>query len=115
MGRKRLTQQEAEKIYLENGFILKDVYLNSGTSHTCACIAAGHQTKKRLGQFRQKQKSGCRFCAVSKRYTQEQAVALFIEYGFYLNEQYVNALTKHKCTCIEAGHKMLKRLNDAQQ
>lgn len=115
MARKRLTQKEAERIYLENGFILTDIYVNGATSHKCICVALGHKTAKYLGQFRQKQKSGCKFCAVSKKYTQEEATVLYLEYGLHLKEIYKTALTKHFCTYIVCGHDTLKRLNDAQQ
>lgn len=112
MSNKKYTQEEAEKVYKNAGFILNQEYLGGKYKHDCICISNGHVIKKSLNSAQQGQTCGT--CFGNEKYTQENAEKLYFEYGFILIETYVNSITPHKCICVRSGHKVTKRLDSVQ-
>ena len=117
MGGKRLTQEEVEKIFLDQGCSFDDVYINTSTPHsyTCEC---GNKSKIKVEKFKIGQR--CVVCKVDKikkslKLSYESVYNYFKDEGCELLEtEYINAHTKmnYRCSC---GNESLITFNNFQQ
>lgn len=105
---KKLTQEEVEKIFLDEGCSFDDVYINSITPHnyTCKC---GNKSKIRYSNFQQNKR--CAICAGNQKLTQEKVFNIYKDGGYTLRSEYKNCDHKDELTCPK-GHELEMTLSN---
>lgn len=110
---RKYTQQEAEQLFEDHGFVLHDVYINTHTPMNALCSCG---TKTRTALHSVLHGHHCAFCkesnmrqqfALSQKYVAEK----FAKRGYTLLSQYFNCFTKLQCKCPN-GHLFTIRWND---
>jgi hypothetical protein len=113
---KKLTQEEAEQIFIDGGGTFDDVYIDSNKkyNYTCSC---GNKGKILVYTF--KVGVRCKQCGI-KKYSKKQSLSqedvekIFSDERCIFDDIYINSKTKHKYIC-SCGNKSLITVNRFQQ
>lgn len=102
---KKLTQEEAEQIFIDGGGTFDDVYIDSNKIYNCTC-SCGKKYRTYVYSFRKGKR--CKECGNKKNIigaslTQEQAFDRYKSFGYELKSKYKNCRSKDELIC-PAGH-----------
>jgi len=112
----RLTQEEAEEIFLKGKLKLLDTYTNNQTKVKCKCLQCGEIVFPRLGSIRNGE-GGCMPCGLRKsreaqKIPQPQIMKMLLENELEAQEPYINANTPMRCKCMRCGKIVKVRPNN---
>ena len=107
MGSNKITlsQQHIEELFLKQGLVVLEPYVNSRTRIKSECLSCGKIVSPLYRQIWAGQ-SGCRDCSSSKfRLTDEQLDRLLKKRRLKKDGDYTNSKTPFECVCLDCGTK----------